>query len=207
MKRFFAVIAVLLVSAGPALAQAAEAGRTTLNGRSIILFQDGTWQYAPAPAARQGDGECEGLVQLPLADTGFSFCLSEAQWAVDRAEGAFSAMYFYKGDLSIYLGIIPERGNFTDEFLRKAIIDIAQGASGLTPVEVQNEDTVTIGGTAWNFLQYVARINGVDFTFINYYRSNDGNAVQFAFWTPKEGAAAALEVVQEVAQTLRRDGT
>lgn len=205
-QRFLMVLLFAAFGAGHAFAQANEVGRATVDGRAVILYGDRTWQFAPPPAPRAADGSCEGLVELPIAQTGMSFCLKDGDWSVDRPDGAFSAMYLYRGDISIYLGIISEPGSFSREFLRNAILEIAQGASGLTPVDLKEDKAVTIAGGEWNYLRYVARISGVDFTFFNYFRPGDGVSVQFAFWTPEESADAAAPIVDAVAQTLRLSG-
>ena len=85
---FFAVLPLLA-------AQATELGRLQLNGKTIILIDDGTWRYADA-ASPQG-GCAEGIVAkstvLPL-----SACFHNKIWKTTSSNNVdFELLYARRG--------------------------------------------------------------------------------------------------------------
>lgn len=196
-----ALTAAFIAHTGMAAAQ--EVGRSTVEGREVILFQNGTWRYVreERPVAEA----CVDKTRIESDKLPLTYCLSESEWVRDSATGPFEAVYVHR-QAEVYLGVIAERITFTEEALREAIIFNAQQAAGLNPVKVLKEESLTIAGTDWNFLNVEAIMSGVEFQYWNYSRAAPRAAVQFVFWTTDEHAAEAGPIAAEVSKTLRWEG-
>ena len=185
-------------------AHAQEVGRAEVDGRDVVLFENGAWRFADSEVV---DGaECDGMVRINSPEVPLSYCLAETEWARESADGAFEAVYAHK-QAELYLGVISERNTFTKEALREAIVSNARSAAGLGEVTVFDANLdVPIADEDWGYIKLGAEISGTDFIYWNYFLPTTGKAAQFVFWSTAEHEEDGDAISARVARTLRFAG-
>lgn len=158
-----AILALATCLFGPGLAFAQSAvGKAVVGGKTVTLFDDGTWKYADAagsvtPAgctditpAVQFCGASLGWISTPVASAEIN--------AAFRIDARHYAQYLIE-DLGSDDGL-------SAEFMRQVVLDNAQMATGNTP-EVIDVQPATLVGLTGDTVIYKARINGLDVVFAN----------------------------------------
>ena len=161
MKLASLILVACLALPGVALAQSAV-GKAIVNGKTVTLFDDGTWKYADA-APSTTPGACEDVTPT------VQFCSAALGWATTPpASPEINAAY--RIDARHYAQyLIEDLGSddgLTADFMRQVVLDNAQIATGNTP-EVIDVQPVTLGALTGDTVIYKARINGLDVVFAN----------------------------------------
>lgn len=193
-------LAVLAALAPIAAATAEEVGRAEVDGRPVVLFENGTWRFARSDAETRGD--CAERVVFASSLVPLSYCLSDAEWRKTPPFGAFEQAFAHK-QANVFMGTITERAVLSATVVRDAIIANMEDASGLTPVEVAGEGTRTINGTDWRTLKLRTTIDGSRFVYWYYYLTGEAAVVQVLFWAPASEESDGDAIVPNVADTLR----
>ncbi len=205
----FALVLALMVfslPAPPALAQQ-EVGRGEVNGREIIIYDNGTWDFAggglggPVKARRD---PCDGLVKVESGNAPLSYCLSSDNWLENDPEGAFEGYYRTRTD-DIYFGVIVEKTQLRLKQFREAILKNARQGAGTNDVRISHEGQISINGTVWQTIDYVAEISDLTLSFRNYYMSDNDLAIQAIFWTEAHTFQDLLPQITAVSDTLNLD--
>ena len=146
---------------GAAIAQSAV-GKAVVAGKTVTLFDDGTWKYADAvdPSAQ---GTCDAVTPS------VQFCGTALGWAA-TPPGSPEINAAYRIDARHYAQyLIEDLGSddgLTAEFMRQVVLDNAKMATGNTP-EVIDVQPVTLGALTGDTVVYKANINGLDVVFAN----------------------------------------
>lgn len=146
---------------GAAIAQSAV-GKAVVAGKTVTLFDDGTWKYADAvdPSAQ---GACDAVTPS------VQFCGTALGWAA-TPPGSPEINAAYRIDARHYAQyLIEDLGSddgLTAEFMRQVVLDNAKMATGNTP-EVIDVQPVTLGALTGDTVVYKANINGLDVVFAN----------------------------------------
>lgn len=154
------VLAASLMLSGQALSQSAV-GKAVVDGRTVTLFDDGTWKYADAPTATQG--ACQDVTPT------VQFCAAALGWASTQPStpGVAAA---YRIDARHYAQyLIEDLGSddgVTVEIMRQVALKNAKTASGNTP-EVIDVQRVSMGRLTGDTMIYKVRINGLEAVFAN----------------------------------------
>ena len=157
---------------------ARQVGTAVVNGRIIIIESDGTWKYKDESAS--GSGNCDTLEHIKI-------CLGASGWSKANLPGDFIGSYTSDSG-KYFLGIVyePNGSNegYTYDFLQKAIIENAAGASNTTAEDIPILDSTKKAPELEGFrsVTYSPTINGAPFMFHNIFKIYDDRAVQFAFW-------------------------
>lgn len=146
---------------GYALAQSAV-GKAVVGGKTVTLFDDGTWKYADAATAGTPAG-CEDVTRA------VQFCGAALGWS-STAPPSPEINAAYRIDARHYAQyLIEELGSddgLTAEFMRQVVLDNAQMATGVTP-EVIDVQSATLGSLTGDTVVYKAKVSGLDVVFAN----------------------------------------
>lgn len=161
MKLAILALAACLAAPGLAMAQSAV-GKAVVGGKTVTLFDDGTWKYADAMASSTPQA-CQDITPA------VQFCGATLGWtssppaspeinAAFRIDARHYAQYLIE-DLGSDDGL-------TAEYMRQVVLDNAEMATGNTP-EVVDVQPVTLGSLTGDTVVYKVKLNGVDFVFAN----------------------------------------
>jgi hypothetical protein len=191
---------VLLLTANGALT--AELGRVDFQGKTIILFDDGTWREAAAGTTEVqgcGNGVKIASKRLPIA-----MCFDSATWVRENA-GASWEDFFRNKDATLYGGTITEIITIDEAFLRNAIVqNAANGAKiDVSQVKVMKEEKLPINGQTWSHIEYGVPLAGNNFVYSNYYISIPGKGTaQILFFTTDALFEAGRPAMEKVVATF-----
>ncbi len=173
------ILGGLLVDVGPAVGE--QIGTAIVNGRTVILDDNGTWKYKDA-SDNSSSAKCDNVGATKL-------CIQGMGWNKLPQRGDFVAMYSYGN--RYYFGIISEpygtKDGVTAESLREAFIANAASGAKTTPANipvVASDDSVE-GHPELKSLTYLmsdANNRSLTFVFHNVFHLSDKKSVQYVFW-------------------------
>jgi len=188
MKGLSLVLAASLFLTATQVAAQKPLVATTEDGQRVILSQDGTWKYAPAPTAAPQAGTAAftrpstATSVLTLNKGAATVRYDPAEWTVDKQESVNKTSFEHKsGDL--YGMVIAERLEMTSETLKELALKNAKNAA--TSVSVLQEDQRVVNGTEVVHLLFEATIQGALFTFEGYYYAGPAGTIQVLTYTGK----------------------
>ncbi len=176
------VVAILggwLASVAPAVGE--QIGSAVVNGRTVILDDDGTWKYKSA-SNNAANSKCDtvGTIQL---------CIRGMGWRETPKQGDFSVLYTYKN--KYYFGVISEpygtKDGVTAEALRTAIIENVATVAKIKPKDIpviDSSDSVE-GHPELKSITYTASLpnmRSMKFVYHNVIHLSDHESVQILFW-------------------------
>lgn len=161
MKLGSLILLASLAFSGHALAQSVV-GKAVVGGKTVTLFDDGTWRYADAVASSAAD-TCADVTPS------VQFCGAALGWAT-TPPGSPEINAAYRIDARHYAQyLIEDLGSddgLTAEFMRQVVLDNAQMATGNTP-EVIDVQPAKLDALTGDTVIYKANINGLDVVFAN----------------------------------------
>lgn len=161
MRLAVLALAGCLATAAPALAQSAV-GKAVVGGKTVTLFDDGTWKYADATSGA-ATAVCTDITP------GVQFCNGSLDWMPSPAASA-EINAAYRIDARHYAQyLIEDLGSddgITADFMRQVVLDNAKMATGNT-AEVIDVQPAKLGGLTGDTVIYKVAINGVDVVFAN----------------------------------------
>jgi hypothetical protein len=194
--KYLAFFAVLTSSIAPVFA--AEFGRSTVNGKQIILYDNGTWKVDSknlAPKITENNCTAIRSNKIPL-----TLCLSESAWTTSRKLAHYQEYSFVsKEPTEIYAALIPERAFIAGKLLRGAILTTARSSASLEGVRVLRESKRVLNGQVWNQIEYSMKIADTRFFLLNIYKSEKGKGTaQFLMYTAAESPEALIKLADAV---------
>lgn len=194
----FIISIAALLSFTSVTAYAAEAGRVQLNGKEVILNDDNTWQFAPAPQP-VANTNC---VKIKSKTLPVSVCLDEKVWQINNAKSAAEFSFISK-DAKLFLLMITETDEVQLDNFEKAIVANAQKVGGLKPVLVSTKERINALGREWGRMVYDVDVDGNIFTFENMFTNLEGQgAVQYVFYAAEENYAGAQVEIEKVIKQI-----
>ena len=155
--KLFKSTAVMVFLAYPTVAQTVV-GRAVVDGRTVTLFDDQSWQYETASEAG-----CK------LLSSKLSFCGDLLQWKETRVPAPDVIAAYRYNDRNYGQFIIEDIGTaqgLTTESVRKIVLDIARQASGQDPVVISVQP-VFLADLAGETIVYSFKISGVETIYTN----------------------------------------
>lgn len=206
MNRTGAIFGALaFLALGACSASAAEIGRVELNGRTIVVDDNGTWTYAGQGSAANGAGvDCSAGTVLQSKKVNVSLCVTSPWKVQSDANESFEYSVYDLAD-EIYSGLITERAKMPMETLEFAIIANAASATGVSreQIPVVKQEKLQLNGREWRYIEYDVNFKGAEFRFGNYYTTlGDAGAVQYVFWCSKAYFESNRPKIQALAATL-----
>lgn len=206
MRLALITLASALLASAPTFA--AEIGRTTVNGRAVILDSAGTWTYADAAgAAPLATRDCATGNSIVSKKLPISLCINKP-WRIDNSPSSAMELQATNADLDLYVGLITERTQMPIANLRGAILYNAAGAAGIRPedVPILKESVDTVNAVTWNYIEYEVTISGAKFRFGDYHKSlGELGVVQVAFWAPAAYFEQSKPAMVEMMNTVKVD--
>ncbi len=158
---------------------------TTESGKKVILFDDGTWEYAK-PDAKLGQmasipsyskkASSSKLIKGKKVKYGIYF--NATKWKVNDQSGNDDAEYAFnlKGE-DCYAIVIPERIEIPLETLKEIALDNAREAAPDT--KITKSGYVKVNGKKVFMMQMEGTIKGISFVYLGYYYSGKQGSIQF----------------------------
>lgn len=189
MKKYF-IITLLSFSA---LSTFAQQKAITDTGEEVVLYEDGTWEYAgatelpekeipvnPKPFVKSG----KSSFLLKSSKTNLGVWIDPKKWTYKKAENNEDAEYELNlkgGDL--YGMIITEKIEIPLKALKQAAFNNAKQAA--PDIKIVHEEMRKVNGTDVLFMQMEGTLQDMKFIYFGYYFSNSKGAVQFLTYTTK----------------------
>jgi len=155
------LLAGCLAAPIPVLAQSAV-GKAVVDGKTVTLFDDGTWKYADVTSSAATVG-CTDITP------GVQFCNGSLGWK-PSPEASPEINAAYRIDARHYAQyLIEDLGSddgITADFMRQVVLDNAKMATGNT-AEVVDVQPAKLGRLTGDTVIYKVALNGVDVVFAN----------------------------------------
>jgi hypothetical protein len=158
MKTLLLITALLL----PAIGHAQEVlGRSIVEGRSITILADGTWEYTDA-----ADPTCDSIYR------GVEFCGGAAGWQRTTPPNAeISASYRFDDRHygQMIIEALGEEDGLTSKAMRQIIIQNAAAATGVQPSDIAVIDVypIVFAGREIETIVYTFDVEGLNVVFAN----------------------------------------
>lgn len=191
MKLYTMVLAAFLVMTPLLLSQEIKA--TTEDGKSVILYPDGTWKYehsvasgikmgsaAPSIKRYRKPANARKLVKGKRVKYGIWY--DENKWFLSNQKNSPSAEYeFANKEGDMYALVIPERLEIPLETLKNIALQNAQNAD--PNAKIVFEEKRVVNDTEVLCVQIEATIQGIPFKYFNYYYTGKEGTIQVMTYT------------------------
>ena len=179
-----------LVSLGVHATDSQNIKATTESGESVLLKPDGSWVYIedqdPTPSKKKQSNQYfrpkSATVLLKGKRVTYGLWYDSSKWIVDQVIDNASAEYeltHIQGDR--YVVIIPERITIPLDTLKMAALANAKKVA--PDIEVILEETRIVNENKILCMKMNATIQGIPVSYVNYYYSGNGGAVQLMAYT------------------------
>lgn len=172
-------LALCCAMASFGLAHAEKVGTAVVNGRTVVLDGNGTWQYEDAISGDQVNN-CETV-------KGVEVCVKKEGWREVPKQGRFQVLYTLSDQY--YFGILVEpfglKDGITYDGIQVGIIGNAAGGGQTTPanIPVLATEKEVNGYKDVRSITYLVSIAGMPLVFHNAFKVYNDKSVQFVFWT------------------------
>lgn len=166
-------LAFSLLATLPLAAAAQEVvGTSSVDGRDVALYADGTWEYT-----NRGTGDCS------LVARNVEFCGENAGWEYTIPPNADIAATYRYDDRHYGQMIIEELGSrdgLTNEYMLEVVIDNAAAVIGGRRSEIQVIENyrVRLGNQTIPTIVYAFQIDGLDVVYANGIRTSPDRTMQ-----------------------------
>jgi hypothetical protein len=161
----------------------------TENGDEVLLYEDGTWGFT-----KEIDNEFDSIITnnqkfSKLASLTFalkskvlptSIFYNTSKWTMKKAESPSEYTFTHKTQ-DVYGMFISEQIEIPIENLRKIALENAQEVA--PNCEILKEDFRIVNGKKVFFMQMNGTTQGIKFTYLGYYYSNQSGTFQFVTYT------------------------
>lgn len=179
-----------LVILTPSTVVSQQIKATTEDGRQVLLNTDGSWVYIqdqePFPSKKKPSNQYfrpkSATVLLKGKRVTYGLWYDSNKWIVDQVIDNASAEFeltHVQGDR--YVVIIPERISIPLDTLKMAALANAKKVA--PDIEVVQEETRMVNEHKILCMKMNATIQGIPVSYVNYYYSGQGGAVQLMAYT------------------------
>ena len=192
MRLFFLVFICFVVNSSIAQTKA-----VTENGDEVMLYEDGTWGYIKEtkshfdsiPTNTQRFSKTAALTfSIKSKTIPASIFYNTSKWTMKKAESPSEYTFTHK-TLDVYGMFISEQIEIPIENLRTIAL---QNAQEVAPnCEIVKEDFRMVNGKKVFFMQMNGTTQGIKFTYLGYYYSNQSGTFQFVTYTAQNLLAKA----------------
>ncbi|MBT8232239.1 MAG: hypothetical protein HKO66_14560 [Saprospiraceae bacterium] len=169
----------------------AQINAVTEVGEEVILYEDGTWIFK--------NGDPIETQEIPLNPTEFSksdnagfllksekidkgFYINPKKWMFKKGEDGTEAEYdLQMKDGDLYGMIISEKIQIPLLSLRQ--IALENGRSVAPDLKIVKEEYRMVNGMKLLYLQMNGTTQGIKFSYVGYYHSDEGGTLQFVTYT------------------------
>jgi hypothetical protein len=191
LQRYLLIgIWLVLICLPPSTVASQQIKATTEDGRQVLLNTDGTWVFIqdqdPVPSKKKQSNQYfrpkSATVLLKGKRVTYGLWYDSSKWIVDQVIDNASAEYeltHVQGDR--YVVIIPERITIPLDTLKMAALANAKKVA--PDIEVVQEETRIVNENKILCMKMNATIQGISVSYVNYYYSGKGGAVQLMAYT------------------------
>jgi hypothetical protein len=182
--RILAAVPLLLAAAPWASAQAPTRA-TTEDGRTVLLYPDGTWKPVPVSPARPASGKAfaraaAATERVDLLRGGMALFVDPAKWSKAPSEDP-TKISFRHSTGEAYGMVVAERLAIPLARLKEIAISNAREAA--PDVRVSFEESRRVNELDVLAMQMEGTIQGIPFTYYGYYYSGPQGSVQLLTYT------------------------
>lgn len=203
MKKHLVFLLPLLLTSLTAVPQTKAVTET---GEEVILYDNGTWEYANKELAVNKD--------IPVNPTPFTksdgatfllkskvipkgFWLDPKKWSFEKGSDSSDEEYQLQlRDGDLYAIIITEQVELTLDALRKIVVDNAREAAA--DLRILQKEYRTVNGEKVLMMKMTGTVNGIKVGYLGYYHSYPSGTVQYLTYTTQN----LLEKYQDTMETL-----
>ena len=188
MKRIF--FGIQLFSC---LSTAAQTNAVTSNGEEVILYSNGTWRFVNKEDSNVSKldtnkiaftktSEATFLLKSNVTSVGINF--NPKKWSFKKSTSNKDAEYsFQLKDNDAYGMMITERIEVPLESLKNIALENARNIA--PDIKAVKEEYRNVNGVTVLFMQLNGTTQGIKFTYLGYYFSNEKGTVQLVSYTPQ----------------------
>lgn len=175
----------------------AQTKAVTENGDEVLLYEDGTWgfikenknHFDSIPTNTQRFAKAAGLTfSIKSKTIPASIFYNTSKWTMKKAESPSEYTFTHKTQ-DVYGMFISEQIEIPIENLRTIAL---QNAQEVAPnCEIVKEDFRMVNGKKVFFMQMNGTTQGIKFTYLGYYYSNQSGTFQFVTYTAQNLLAKA----------------
>ena len=164
----------------------------TDNGSEVVLYNDGTWKYVSLvdsakidtnPTPFEKSKTATFLVRSKNGPVGF--WINPRKWKFERNEESGAEYAFESKDQSVFATVFVEKLDIPLMNLRNIAIENAKDAA--PDVRIVHEELRTVNGNLVLMLEMRGTIQGINFTYINYYMTEKKCAIQLVTYQVTSG--------------------
>lgn len=184
------LIAVLVFALISSISYASQKAITD-TGDEVILYDDGTWEFADKSKLKTDSiiinpnefiKAKDSTFQLKSTITSFAFWINPKIWSFTKSTNNEAAEYEFqlkKGDL--WGMSISEGVPMPIESLASIAFENAKAAA--PDAKVIKQEYRTVNGTKVLYMEMQGTLQGIRFTYLGYYYSDDSGSTQFLAYT------------------------
>lgn len=167
----------------------AQTKAVTENGDEVLLYEDGTWGYIKEtkshfdsiPTNEQRFVKTPALTfSLKSKNIPASIFYNTSKWAMKKGDSPSEYTFSHKTQ-DVYGMFISEQIEIPVENLRTIALNNAQEVA--PNCEIVKEDFRVVNGKKVFFMQMNGTTQGIKFTYLGYYYSNQSGTFQFVTYT------------------------
>lgn len=179
------ILAAALLAALAAVPGRAETPvrATTEDGRTVLLYPDGRWRFAPSAAARGGKVRARGSAateRVELLRGGMALFIDPGKWKQAPSDDP-TKISFRHASGEAYGMVVAERLAIPLPRLKEIAIRNAREAA--PDIRVTLEEQRRVNDVDVLAMQMEGRIQGIPFTYFGYYFSGPQGSVQVLTYT------------------------
>lgn len=169
----------------------AQIKAVTSNGDEVVLNPDGTWQYVNDSLTVSKPIETNPAKFVESPDASFlvksnkipcGVYINPKKWNFSKQDGTRATEFMFTlKDNDAYAMLITEKMEIPIETLKSAALSNARKAS--PGIKVTSEEYRNVNGIKVLCMQMEGIVQGMNFTYLGYYFSNEGGTVQFITYT------------------------
>jgi hypothetical protein len=184
MKKVILAVVVLLST----MTLKAQINAVTETGEEVILFDNNTWVYVNDSLISKKDTEIEmnnkkfkknrrSTFTVKSKKANIGICINPKKWSYSKSKNNPAVEYqFKRKEEDLYAMLITEKAEIPLETLKKAAIINAKNSS--KDLKVIHEEYRIVNGIKVIMLEMNATVQGMKFTYIGYYYSNEKGSYQ-----------------------------
>ncbi len=184
----------------------AQIPAVTSEGEEVLLYNDGTWKYAqdhsrktsepainPTPFSKSSDA----TFQVKSKKLPVGVWLNAKKWSFEKSGADEASEYTFElRNEDARAIMITEKYEMPLTTLRDLAIKNAKEAA--PDIQVVQEEYRTVNGITVLCMQMNGTIEGIKFTYLGYYFSNESGAVQFLSYTSQNLFASYREEMERL---------
>ena len=168
----------------------AQTQAVTSTGESVVLYENGTWEYVGKKKDREALTNSTSFNRHPGASflvkskrTKYGVYIDPAKWILETKEDTDNdAEYsFHSKNGTAYAMMITEKAELTFELLKEAAL--TNGRSAAPDIEIVQEEYRIVNNSKVLLLHLKGTMKGLGFSYYGYYVTGEAGTIQLISFT------------------------